>query len=141
MEIYEKSYRGLILWTILFPALVIAACFVPVESEQVTILSLNVANLGITALMAMIVRNESVYWINSVTFEQAKKASSEARRAFALAHLRRFAWFSAVFLLYSAAAWRLSLPWWPTVLVFALGLIAAGLSTVRIRLEEPGTRD
>lgn len=132
---YRKSYRGFVLWLLGYMAAVCLPLLLPTEDAGLEMrLVFNLTAIGIAVLMWIIWRAESVYWINGTTFEQARDAGSERRRAFAAAHLRAFARFAAGYLLFSAfMQWR-RFNYTIDIIVFTVGLIATAVSTIRIKL-------
>jgi len=94
----------------------------------------NLTSLGIVALIWIIWRTESVYWINGVTFEQARDAGSERRRAFAAAHLKPFGIFALGYAAFSAFMQLRGYSLVIDIAVFTVGIIAVALSTTRIKL-------
>lgn len=132
---YRKSYKGLVLWLLGFTAVMCAPMLLETEDGGLlTRLSLNLTSLGIVALMAIIWRTESAYWINGVTFEQARDAGSARRRAFAMAHLRAFGRFAAGFALFSVIMQARGVHFAADIVVFCVGIVATAIGTIRIRL-------
>ena len=131
----KKSYKGLVWWVIIFTAVLFLFCFVRIEDEGL-IMRLICAemNCGVAALAYMIYRNEAVYWYNGTEYEEAVAAGSERRKAFAKKHLDRFAVCAAATLLYSSAAQALGWPFWIDIVLATVALIAAAISTVKIKL-------
>lgn len=93
---YRKSYRGLALWLAGYLAAALLPMLLPEGTDAGLVMRLvfNLTSAAIAALMWIIWRTESVYWINGTTFEQARDAGGERRRAFAAAHLKVFARFA-----------------------------------------------
>ena len=132
---YKKSYRGLILWLLGYMAVSFSPILLPKgDGELMTRLILAVTGVAIVGLMVIILRTESVYWINGVTFEQAREAGSERRRAFAAAHVKPFARFGVGYLLFSAIMHACGASIWIDIAVFCVGLIVAAFSTIHVRL-------
>ena len=136
MEVYEKSYKGLIFWLLGYTAALVACMLVPIEDEGLLVrLTLNVTWCAIAALCWMMYRNERIYWINGVTFEQAKRATSDQRRAFAEKHLRVFGKCAAFCLVFSAVAQLIGLHFVFDILVETIYLVVAAIGTMKIKLE------
>ena len=133
---YRKSYRGLVLWLVGYLALAFSPLLLPKGTDAGLLLRLiqNLTSVGIAALMWIIWRTESVYWINGTSFEQARDAGSERRRAFAAAHLRVFARFAVGYALFSAVTQLMGVHFAVDIAVFTVGLIVAAVSTVRFKL-------
>lgn len=131
----KKSYKGLVWWVIIFTAVLFLFCFVRIEDEGlITRLICAEMNCGVAALAYMIYRNEAVYWYNGTEYEEAVAAGSERRKAFAKKHLDRFAVCAAATLLYSSVAQALGWPFWIDIVLATVALIAAAISTVKIKL-------
>ncbi|MBR5546107.1 MAG: hypothetical protein IKU70_03900 [Clostridia bacterium] len=132
---YRKSYRGFVIWLIVFLVLLFAICFLPVEDAAImTRLITNLCTLGMAHLTWLIWRTESVYWYNGVSFEDAAKAGAERRKAYALRHFRLFGGYALVALVVTAAAQMLHLPWWVDFTLVCSGLIVAAVRTTAYKL-------
>lgn len=132
---YKKSYRGFVLWLLGFMAAAFSPLLLPTDDAGLLIrLVQNLTSIGLVILAWIILRTESVYWINGTTFEQARDAGSERRRAYASAHLRVFARFAAGYFLFSAfMQWR-HFSYTIDIIVFTVGIIVTAVSTIRIKL-------
>ena len=133
---YRKSYRGLALWLAAYTAALFSPLLLPkgTDADLQMRLVFNLTSAGIVGLMWIILRTESVYWINGVTFEQARDAGSARRRAFAAAHLRAFGWFALGYAAFSAVTQLSGCSHVLDIVVFIVGLIAAAASTLRVKL-------
>ena len=133
---YRKSYRGLVLWLAGYTASAFSPLLVPEGTDAGLTLRLvqNLTSLGIVVLIWIIWRTESVYWINGVTFEQARDAGSERRRAFAAAHLKPFGLFALAYAAFSAFMQLRGYSLVIDIAVFTVGIIAVAISTTRIKL-------
>ena len=132
---YKKSYKGFVLFLLAYIALMCAPVLLPGEDYALmTRLCLNATIIGVAGLMAIIWRTEQVYWINGVTFEQARDAGSERRRAFALAHLVRIGYAAAGYALFSIIAQACGISWWFDLIVWCVALFGAAISTMNIKL-------
>ena len=132
---YKKSYKGLTVWMILFLAAVFAIPFIPgANAAQMTRLTVAATLWGCFALMAVILVTEQVCWINGVTFEQARDAGSERRKAFAWAHVKRFGWAGLIGTAVMLVAYLLGWPFWIDMTVCFALLIAAALSCIGVKL-------
>ena len=133
---YRKRYRGLVIWLVGYLALALAPLLLPEGTDAGLVMRLvfNLTSAGIAALMWIIWRTESVYWINGTSFEQARDAGSERRRAFAAAHLRVFGRFALGYVVFSAIMqWR-GVTWGVDLAVFCVGLIVAAVGTLKVKL-------
>lgn len=136
MKAYRKTYKPLILWCIALPAVLLAISLLPIANgAMLTRLTLLTMVVMLILLMAIIYFGEYVYWINGgPTFEQARAADSQTRKAYAWAHLRAFLWSGAA----SFALITIScIAHWPIgvdITGVCLCVIIAAFSTIRIQL-------
>ncbi len=101
-----------------------------------TYISLSVTLICLDILLYIIYATEKVYWINGLSFEDAKKMTSQARRTYAAEHLRRFVNASLVWLLYGAVKVLFSIGLWWDILVFLILVITTAVSTIGIKPEK-----
>lgn len=142
---YKKNYKPLILWMILF----IAVCtLIPMlinqifeqlfqitwgEGGEVRVILMFMV-ISIDGLMWMIYAGEYVYWINGgPSFEEAKAAGSEKRKAYAGAHLRVFLKMTLVCCVYIVISSFFRLPMLIDIVVIASAIVAAAIKTIPIR--------
>lgn len=135
MSEYKKSYKLFILWII---AMIITS-FLPAflyEMKLQIMLAIvdNILTIDIFLLTLIIYLTESIYWYNGTTFEQARDAGSERRKAFAAAHMKRFGIFALAFLIYSIISIFIGLPSALDVVICVIGIVAVALSTIKIKL-------
>ena len=133
---YRKTYKGLIIGVLVYTVLVIALpLMLPnLEGGSATRLIMCLTALGMAALTYAVWRTECVYWYNNTPFEDAEKAGSERRKAFALCHFRLFGTFAAAAVLYTCAAWLLGLPWWVDMTLVGGGLIVCAFWSMKYKL-------
>lgn len=135
MEVYKKSYAGFVIWLIVFCAIVTGACFLPNLSTQLTLAIVdNASTIGIFILTFMIYQTGYVYWYNSTSYEDAKAAGSKRRKAFALAHMKRFGYFALEFLVYTVISLMLGIPYGVDITIAWVGILIAAVSTLKIKL-------
>ena len=138
MKEYRKTYKPLIGWVIALFAVMLAIAMLPIESGAIlTRLTLLGMIVMLIALMVIVCSGEYVYWINGgPTFEQARDAGSDARKAYAWAHLRAFLWggaASAALMLISAVArWPIGVD----IVGVCLCMIVTAFSTIRIKFQK-----
>ena len=142
---YHKTYKPLILWMILF----IAVCtLIPIfinqifeqlfqitwgEGAEVRVILMFMV-IAIDGLMWMIYAGEYVYWINGgPSFEEAKAAGSEKRKAYAAAHLSVFLKMTLVCCVYIVISLFFRLPMLIDIVVIASAIVAAAIKTMPIR--------
>lgn len=135
MEVYKKSYTGFAVWLIGFCVVVVGVCFLPNLSTQLTLAVVdNASTIGIFILTLLIYQTESVYWYNGTSYEDAKAAGSERRKAFAMAHMKRFGYFALAFLAYTVVSLMLGIPYGFDIVIACVGILIAALSTLKIKL-------
>lgn len=131
----RKSYRGFVIWMLLFVAGLVGMMLLPVENGGLLVRGIIVYTGVALALLAFIVwRTERVYWYNGTEYEQAVEAGSERRKRFAWRHFRIFGGFALGLLIFTAFMQLMGWPWWIDMTVGTLGLCAAAFCTVPIKL-------
>lgn len=138
MDEYPKSYKGLVVWLVVFIASMFLIPAIPVKlnAEEYALIFNNLMTVFSAILTYMIYRNEKVYWYNGIEYETAKKASSEQRRNYAWRHFKRFAGFAAANLIYSLVAYITPIPYGFSIFVSTVGLCAVAFSTIKIKFEK-----
>lgn len=144
---YHKTYKPLVLWMIVFLAatslLPMAINHILQESFQTTWgagaevrMVLIFMMIAIDGLLALIYAGEYVYWINGgPSFEEAKAAGSEKRKAYAAAHLRVFLKMTLIGFVYLGISTFFRLPMMIDVVVIASVVVAAAIKTMPIRFD------
>ena len=135
MNTLKKSYKSLVLAMIAYVALMFLPILLPIKDEALlTRITLNLCNLGVVGLMALIYLNERIYWINGTSYEEAIAAGSYRRKLFAKRHLIRFLIAFIAYLLLSILFQFLNLKIWIDIVIFVILTIGAALSTMGIKL-------
>ena len=135
MEVYKKSYTGFVIWLIGFCVVVVGACFLPNLGTQLTLAVVdNASTIGIFILTLLIYQTESVYWYTGTSYEDAKAVGSERRKAFALAHMKRFGCLALMFLAYSVVSLMVGIPYGFDVTIACAGILIVALSTIKLKL-------
>lgn len=131
----RKSYRGFVIWMLLFVAGLVGMMLLPVENGGLLVRGIIVYTGVALALLAWIVwRTERVYWYNGTEYEEAVEAGSERRKRFAWRHFRIFGGFALGLLIFTAFMQLMGWPWWIDMTVGTVGLCAAAFCTVPIKL-------
>ena len=133
---YRKTYKGLIIGVLAYAVLIMALPFAlpDLDADSCTRLIMCLTAIGMAALTYAIWRTEYVYWYNGTTFEDAEKAGSERRKAYALSHFRLFGTFAVAALVYTAIACLLNLPWWVDMTLVGGGLIVCAFWSMKYKL-------
>lgn len=142
---YHKTYKPLVLWMIVFLA---ASTLMPAlinrilqelfqttwgEGAEVRMILMFVV-IALDGLMWMIYAGEYVYWINGgPSFEEAKAAGSEKRKAYAAAHLRVFLKMTLVCCVYLVISLFFRLPMGIDIVVISSAVVVAAIKTMPIR--------
>lgn len=135
-----KSYKLFMLWMAgFFLFFIISSLFAEhfltqIDHSLLIKLFLLLVFFSLLSLFYLIYRTESIYWINGTSYEAAKSASAEARRRFALAHLRIFLRAAVLYGLYCLIGFLLHLPTGLDIGAFLVLVIAAAVKTIPIRL-------
>ncbi len=131
----KKSYTGLIIWLIVFLAVIISLCNIPFNNPAVMIrLLFNFTSISLTVLMFIIYKTDKVYWFNTVSYEEVVNAGYERRQWFAWKIFKRFALFAIIYLVVSAFLHLFGGPFWIDIIVFAVGIVAVALNVTTIKL-------
>lgn len=130
----KKSYTLLIVWIIVFCVVEMGICFLPLESDLMMRLTMNVCSISIFILSLLIYLTGYVYWYSGVRFKDAVAAGAVRRRSYALKHLIRFGIFAAAYLLFSVVMQILHGNQMVDIAVFFIGLLVTAFSTMGIRL-------
>ena len=141
MEVYKKSYTGFVIWLIGFCVIVVGACFLPNLGTQLTLAVVdNASTIGIFILTLMIYQTESVYWYNGTSYEDAKAVGSERRKAFALAHMKRFGYLALISLAYSVVSLMVGIPYGFDVTIACARFFSAAIVWLRNRITKSISR-
>lgn len=135
---YPKTYKPFVLWlALMLPVLAVLACVLAprCSGEMLTRWMLLATGAYCNLLFAIMYRHEAVYWFShGPEFAQARDAGSSRRRAYIRAHAKAFCIALAAYGVFFVLSALTHMPVWTDVLVFGASLIAATISTVRIRL-------
>ncbi len=144
---YHKTYKPLVLWMIVF---LVASTLLPMAIDRIlqelfqttwgagaeVRMILMFMVIAIDGLLAMIYAGEYVYWINGgPSFEEAKAAGSEKRKAYAGAHLRVFLRMTLICVVYIGISSFFRLPMGIDVVVIASAVVIAAIKTMPIRFD------
>lgn len=131
----KKSYKGLILWMIGYPAVLIGAAFLPTKDVGLLVRVIDgLTMVSVVVLMLIIWRTEKVFWFTGMSFEQAVEAGPVRRKAYAWKHVKLFGIFAAAFLLFSVVAQVLHFSIAVDLAVLMAGMIAVGVFSMKFKL-------
>ncbi|MDD6571541.1 MAG: hypothetical protein PUF12_04025 [Thermoflexaceae bacterium] len=133
---YKKSYKGLVIWMVLFIVFLFGCAFVPTEDTNfMTLLVDNVMTIGMAILTWIIYKNEKIYWYTGLSYEDAKQAGSKQRKKYAMQHFKRFGIFAGIYLAYSIMAYLFIMPIGLSITIALFGLVGVAISTMNIKLD------
>ena len=133
---YKKSYKGFVLWMVLFIASLFGCAFVPTkDANLMTLLVDNVMTIGMAILTGIIYKNEKIYWYTGLSYEDAKQASSRQRKKYAMQHFKRFGIFAGIYLAYWIMAYFFAMPIGLSITIALFGLAGVAISTMNIKLD------
>ena len=131
----KKSYRGFVWWMLGYLAGLALSMLLPTEDADLLMRAIFIFTAADVALLAFIVwKTEAVYWYNGTEYEDAVKAGSERRKAFAWRHFRVFGWYALAQTVFCLVMHLIGAPFWIDIVVFCVGLSAAAFSTIPIKL-------
>ena len=131
----KKSYKGFLLWMLVFVVTMFVCAFLPIESGAIlTRIVMNVCVLNLVLLAFIIYKTEYVYWYNGTEYKQAVEAGSERRKEFAKKHLKRFGMFALLYLVYSVVAQLVQIPYGVDIAVATIGMVVVAISTIKFKL-------
>lgn len=134
---YKKSYKGFVIWLIFLMVSMIGCAFIPIEDSNLLILIVdNIMIIEVDILALIIYKSEKIYWYSGLSYEDAKKASPEQRKKYALAHVQRFSIAAGGYFIYSVAAYMLHLPIGIHIVAALISIVEAAISTMHIQLEK-----
>lgn len=134
---YKKSYKGFVIWFIVFLVLCFCCAIIPMKDiNLLTLLIYNMMTIGMAILTWIIYKNEKIYWYTGLSYEEAKRASSEQRKKYAMRHFKRFAILAVAYVVYSIIAYCFTLPIGVSTTVVLIGMVGTAISTMNIKLEK-----
>jgi len=138
MKEYKKQYWPFGVWLLSLAAILTVVGVVGAQFElsamAISVMLMSAVLALVISLFALIWAGEYVYWINGgPTFEQAKAATSEKRKEYAWRHLRPMLKCSAASVLMMAVVCFLKWPEWLMIAAVTLSIVAAAVSTIRVR--------
>lgn len=139
-EYEAKSYKLLLLWFIGFFVSIIAFPYllqknhVKIEEAIAVRISILLVLLALLLLFWIIYKTERIYWINGVSYKEAKVATSERRKAYALGHLNIFLKATVTFGVYCVIATTLDVHTGIDIAVFIIVIIVSVFKTFPIKL-------
>jgi len=135
MKDLKKSYKGFVIWLVLYMISFFVPIFLPSMSTQLLIAVIdNIMLIGCAILSLIIYITEQIYWYNGTSYEDAVAAGSERRKCFALEHLKRFGIAAVAFLIYSVISILIGIPYGVDITIAIVAILVAAISTIKIKL-------
>lgn len=137
-RLYQRTYRLLVLWIV---ALVPFMLLLGFGLEQIGLPEhilakplLWLVTLWLVGLFYIIYSTQTIYWINGISYQEAKEAGEDRRRAFALLHLNTFAKAGLLYSVYTLLSLVLVLSVWADTGVFLVLMVGAAIRTIPYKL-------
>ena len=130
----KKSYKGLVLWMLIYLAGFFPLIVMRADGNTVTKLTLLYTAVMIAILTYLIYKTDSIYWYNGISYEEAESAGYERRSEYTYRHLQIFGRFAVLFAFFTIASLHFEINIIIDTVVFTVGLIATAISTVKIKL-------
>ncbi len=132
----NKSYKGFVLWIIIFVGGMCVFPFLPIEDTAlITNLSLLYCSAGITGLIYIIYKYDRIYWLTGVFFDDALKLTRQQRDEYTYAHFVKFRNCFIIHLVFAVASQFFNFPMWAIITLPMILLIATAISTIKIKME------
>ena len=131
----KKSYKGYIVWMILFCVGMVLMMIVDLKNLKLFSLILgNYMLMMITLLTGMIYKNECIYWYSGVSYQEAIEATSMSRKKYAYKTFYTFFYnMFIVFILFNNSLF-LSFSFGMNMTICCLLIMVCALSTTSIKL-------
>ena len=131
----KKSYKGYIVWMILFCVGMVVMMIVDFKNLKLFSLILgNYMFITLSLLTGMIYKNEAIYWYTGISYQEACAVTSKQRKEYAYKHFIRFLMVCLGYLVYSIIAYFLSFSFGMSIIICCLLMTVCALSTVPIKL-------
>ena len=131
----KKSYKGYIVWMILFCIGMVLMMIVDFKNLKLFSLILgNYMFITLSLLTGMIYKNEAIYWYSGISYQEACAVTSKQRKEYAYKHFIRFLMVCLGYFVYSIIAYFLSFSFGMSIIICCLLMTVCALSTVSIKL-------
>jgi len=133
---YKPTYKPLVIYLLVLAAVVLALATwgVGPRFAAAAKLILLLVPWWVTGLMYIIFRGEHIYWINGLSFKEARAAGSERRRRYAYRHFKAFLRLALVLSAYMALSFVHWLPVWLDIGAMLGGLVLLAFSLNGVKL-------
>ena len=131
----KKSYKGFILWLIVFGVIIAVLCHMPFQDDALMIrLIFNSCSIFVTVLMYIVYKTDKIYWLNIVSSEDIARSDYQRQKIYTKKLFKRFAKFAAGYLVLSLLLHIIGISMLVDVIVFMIGFIAITFSSTTIKL-------
>lgn len=136
-EYPKKSYGFLVIWLLSFVLTLSGGSILLEEISDTTKVKFLLIWIvyWLMLLFYIIYKTERVYWITGVAYEEAKQASSEQRKRYALAYFHRVLIAFIITVLYCLVGSWLQFTTVGDIVAVTILLLGVTISTVTIKLE------
>ena len=134
MEYQKQSYKLFILWIGLFFVLFYSLVFLDISDSLLIKIEIMVLNIALLILFIIIYITESIYWINGVSYKEAKAMTSDQRKHYAMEHFKLFLKCTLVTLIYCIISYFLKISMFIDILISTIILIITAISSIRIKV-------
>ena len=134
MEYQKKSYKLFILWIVLLFVLLYSVVFLDISDSLSIKFEIMVLNIALLILFIIIYKTESIYWINGVSYKEAKAMTSEQRKYYAMEHLKLFLKGALVTLIYCVLSYFLKISMFIDIIVATIILIITAIRSISIKV-------
>lgn len=139
MEYQKKSYKLFILWIVFLFVLLMAGGyliseFYPNISSSILVkVEIMLINIALLVLFYIMYKTESIYWINGMSYNNAKSMSSEKRKKYAWEHLIMFLQGSIISLIYCIISYFINIPAPIDIIILTIVIIVSAIRTIPIK--------
>ena len=139
MDYQKKSYKLFILWIIflytllMFGGYYLAKIFPDITDANLVNVEMMLINIALLILIYMIYRTESIYWINGMSYKEAKSMSSEKRKKYAWEHLIIFFQGTIISILYCIFSYFIKVPMPLDIIILTFIIIISAFRTIPIK--------
>ena len=133
----KKSYKGFLIWLLIYLGLLFLIAFLPVEDTAFSVrILLNMSNIMFLALLWMIRKTGYIYWFTEFSYDDARRIEEDKRKAYAQDMMNIFLRFFVFYLVFSAMMAVFSLSYWYDIVIFCITMILTVFLTNRVKIEK-----
>ena len=139
MEYQKKSYKLFVLWIVFLFVLLLGGGyliseFYPNISSSILIkVEMMLINIALLVLFYIIYKTESIYWINGMSYNEAKSMSSDKRKKYAWEHLIMFLQGAIISLMYCIISYFIYISAPIDIIILTIIVIVSAIRTIPIK--------